>query len=140
LSKRQNNYLLESDILYRIVGVKLGKKIKLLRTERGLTQQDLADKINKTRALVSGIEVTSQASPYTLADIANVLGVPYEYLANENHSISIVKENSSNYSNLSDLSREAEKNSRENKLLLEIIESKNEIIKQLKEEVKRLSK
>jgi len=120
--------------------VKLGKKIKLLRTERGLTQQDLADKINKTRALVSGIEVTSQASPYTLADIANVLGVPYEYLANENHSISIVKENSSNYSNLSDLSREAEKNSRENKLLLEIIESKNEIIKQLKEEVKRLSK
>jgi transcriptional regulator with XRE-family HTH domain len=37
-----------------------GKKIKLLRNIKNITQEELAEKINKTRALVSHIEKTGK--------------------------------------------------------------------------------
>ena len=56
----------------------IGLKIKMIRLSKGLKQIDLADKINKTRALVSHIEQTGQVNHYTLEAIANVLEVDME--------------------------------------------------------------
>lgn len=53
---------------------KLGCKIKLLRKQKGLTQQELADKIGKGLNFVGKIEVAfSKPSLDTLIDIANAL-------------------------------------------------------------------
>ena len=52
-----------------------GKKIKMLRALKGLTQDELAAKINKTRALVSHIEQTGKVNHHTLVAILKVLGI-----------------------------------------------------------------
>lgn len=58
----------------------IGKKIKILRKTRGLTQQQLADKLNVKRATVSNYEI-GRRSPHIkeLEDIAEALGVNLEY-------------------------------------------------------------
>ena len=53
----------------------LGLKLKLARVSKGLTQQDLADKINKTRPLISHIEQTGKVNYYTLRTICDVLDI-----------------------------------------------------------------
>ena len=53
---------------------KLGENIKYRRIQLGLTQQELADKINKSLNFVGKIEVAfSKPSLNTLIDIARVL-------------------------------------------------------------------
>ena len=53
---------------------KLGENIKCRRLQLGLTQQELADKINKTLNFVGKIEVAfSRPSLNTLIDIAKAL-------------------------------------------------------------------
>ena len=62
---------------------KLGKKIKEIRTEQGLTQQDLADKIGKGLNFVGKIEVAfSKPSFDTIIDIANALNIKLKDLFN----------------------------------------------------------
>ncbi len=62
---------------------KLGKKIKELRIEQGLTQQELADKIGKGLNFVGKIEVAfSKPSFDTIIDIANALNVKLKDLFN----------------------------------------------------------
>ncbi len=62
---------------------KLGKKIKELRIEQGLTQQELADKIEKGLNFVGKIEVAfSKPSFDTIIDIANALNVKLKDLFN----------------------------------------------------------
>lgn len=56
----------------------LGLRIKLARVAKGLTQQQLADKINKTRPLISHIEQTGMVNHYTLTSICNALDVNLE--------------------------------------------------------------
>jgi transcriptional regulator with XRE-family HTH domain len=51
----------------------IGNTIKILRTIAGLNQEELAEKINKTRSLVSHIEQTGKVNYYTLRLIAKVL-------------------------------------------------------------------
>lgn len=53
----------------------LGRKIKLARMAKGYTQQELAERINRTRPLVSHIERTGKANHYTLRAICGVLGL-----------------------------------------------------------------
>jgi transcriptional regulator with XRE-family HTH domain len=48
-------------------------QIKLARIAKGLTQQDLAVRIFKTRPLVSHIEQKGEVNEKTLADIKKVL-------------------------------------------------------------------
>lgn len=108
----------------------IGQKIKVLRAEKGISQQKLADLINKTRTLVSHIEVTSKVNFYTLTEIANALGVSISHFTNESTSDLIVKESDTEYSNLSEKIKKLE---RENELLNEIIQHQKEIISQLKE-------
>jgi transcriptional regulator with XRE-family HTH domain len=60
----------------------LGERIKRLRAFKGLTQQDLAAAIGKTRSLVSYLERTGNINPYTLQEIANALQVNTDQLEN----------------------------------------------------------
>ncbi len=110
----------------------IGKKIKILRAKRGLNQQQLADLINKTRTLISHVEITSKVNFYTLNEIAKALDVPVSHFTDDNNSENIVKESTEEYSNLSEKIRKLE---RENELLNEIIQNQKEIITQLKEKL-----
>ena len=58
----------------------IGKKIKILRKTRGLTQQQLADKLNIKRSSISNYEI-GRRSPHIkeLEAISEVLGVGLEY-------------------------------------------------------------
>lgn len=110
----------------------IGKKIKVLRAKKGLNQQQLADLINKTRTLISHIEVTSKVNFYTLTEIAHALDVPVSYFTDKEHSENIVEETTADYSNLSE---KVEKLTHEIELLNEIILNQKELIFQLKEKL-----
>ena len=58
----------------------IGKKIKILRKTRGLTQEQLADKLNVKRATISNYEI-GRRSPHIkeLEAISEALGVNLEY-------------------------------------------------------------
>lgn len=58
----------------------IGKKIRILRRTRGLTQEQLAEKLNVKRATISNYEI-GRRSPHIkeLEDISEALGVNLEY-------------------------------------------------------------
>ena len=58
----------------------IGQKIKRLRSFRGMTQEDLAAALGKTRSLVSFLERTGNVNKYTLQEIANILNITIEDL------------------------------------------------------------
>jgi transcriptional regulator with XRE-family HTH domain len=51
----------------------IGQKIKRLRAFKGLTQEDLATKIGRTRSLISYIERTGNINKQTLNEIILIL-------------------------------------------------------------------
>lgn len=112
----------------------IGKKIKVLRAEKGISQQELADLINKTRTLISHIEVTSKVNFFTLTEIANALNVTVSYFTDDFTSENVLKEQGVDYSKLSERIKKVE---RENELLSEIILNQKEIITQLKDKLKK---
>ena len=61
----------------------LGQKIKRLRAYRGLTQEDLARSLGKTRSLVSFFERTGNINKYTLQEISTLLNTTPEELDND---------------------------------------------------------
>jgi transcriptional regulator with XRE-family HTH domain len=61
----------------------LGQKIKRLRAYRGLTQEDLARSLGKTRSLVSFFERTGNINKYTLQEISTLLNTTPEELEND---------------------------------------------------------
>jgi transcriptional regulator with XRE-family HTH domain len=68
----------------------LGQKIKRLRAFKGMTQEELAAALGKTRSLVSYFERTGNINTYTLQEITLILGSnpeEIELLENgENHN------------------------------------------------------
>lgn len=58
----------------------LGNKIKKIRAFNGMTQEELALAINKTRSMVSHIERTGEVNYHTLKEISKVLKLPLEQL------------------------------------------------------------
>jgi transcriptional regulator with XRE-family HTH domain len=58
----------------------IGLKVKLARISKGLSQLDLAQKIGKTRSLVSHVEQTGRVSLNTLIEMSKALGIPTEEL------------------------------------------------------------
>ncbi len=61
--------------------VDFGKKLKKLRTEAGLTQADLAARLNVTKAVVSYYELQERSpSPEILIKLANIFHVSADYL------------------------------------------------------------
>lgn len=68
----------------------LGLRIKEIRTQRGMAQNELAKRINKSKAAVCGYEKEAQVPPLdVLVSIASVLNVSLDYLAGfeDNNSI-----------------------------------------------------
>lgn len=51
----------------------VGEKLRKLRVLKGLTQEDIAQKVNKTRALVSYIEKSGKVNYYTLQNFLDAL-------------------------------------------------------------------
>jgi transcriptional regulator with XRE-family HTH domain len=58
----------------------IGLKIKRLRAFRGLTQEDLARSLGKTRSLVSFFERTGNINKYTLQEISSILNITPDQL------------------------------------------------------------
>ena len=61
--------------------VDLGKRLKDLRIEHGLTQQQVADRVWVSKAMVSSYELSSRAPSYNvLIKLAKLFGVSTDYL------------------------------------------------------------
>lgn len=80
-----------------------GKRLKELRKEAGLTQQELGDKLNLTKVSICSYEKGSRmASIETLTDICNLFKVDLDFLigtdsyvvseSNENYGVRMAKE------------------------------------------------
>lgn len=66
----------------------LGKRIKAERQKRGITQQQLAEKIDISTNFMSLIENGRNMSVDTLVKIANVFGVSVDYLLSDTIDVS----------------------------------------------------
>jgi transcriptional regulator with XRE-family HTH domain len=113
----------------------IGIRIKMARIARQLTQQDLAEKIHRTRPLISHIEQTGNVHQDTLKKICQVLNMTYDQLNK-------VGESSHGYHSASDeqvskLKEEIEKLERENSLLREIKEFQKNKIEDLEKKLKK---
>ena len=111
----------------------IGKKIRLARAVKEMTQQELADKIGKTRPLISQIESTGKVKIRTLKMICKVLdldpddpdfnaffeeSLPYTRSGKQKKEIAQLKD-------IKSLERE-------NAALRELVEAQRDLIEQLK--------
>lgn len=113
----------------------LGQKIKRLRAYRGLTQEDLAEVLGKTRSLVSFLERTGNINKYTLQEIAKVLGVSVDEL-NDKSENNFISEQSTQSSNTK-AGSVIEQLKKENEFLKETIQHQWNLIEALSEKIKR---
>ncbi len=117
----------------------LGFKIKVARIAKGFTQQDLADKIHKTRPLVSHIEQTGKVNSYTLTKICKALQIDMTALEN------MVNEKGVPYMGGKEgdpafHKEEVKRLNDEINLLKELISSQKEVIVSLREKITRRKK
>jgi transcriptional regulator with XRE-family HTH domain len=110
----------------------IGKKIKLARVSKGFTQQDLAEMINKTRPLVSHIELTGKVSAYTLNKIGKALTIDF------NNMEQIFAEDPKghypgNKQDVETMKIEIDRLKKEIEILHELVNSQKEVIRALKE-------
>lgn len=117
----------------------IGKKIRIIRRLKGLTQEELAQKINKTRALVAHIERTGKISFYTLSSIAEVLNISPDTIKIFNEKNIIASEQTPLYgkSELDILKEKLEGLQKENNIFRELIESQKKVILMLENQVKK---
>jgi transcriptional regulator with XRE-family HTH domain len=104
----------------------LGLKIKVERIKQKLTQEQLAEKINKTRPLVSSIEQTGKAGYYTLQKICQVLGLDIDELNDPAYDPQHSYQNTEQIDKIKSLEQEIE-------YLKRIIESQSDLINVMKE-------
>ncbi|MCY8035592.1 helix-turn-helix domain-containing protein [Bacillus sonorensis] len=117
----------------------LGKRITALRKEAGLTQEQLAKRLNITRSALSQYELGSRNPDYDLLlKIADFFEVTVDYLLGKPKSVSVVKEEKASYNvddpDLQIAFREASDFSEEAK------QQAIDFIKYLKEKEKKRSK
>ncbi|MBK9330093.1 MAG: helix-turn-helix domain-containing protein [Sphingobacteriales bacterium] len=107
----------------------IGLQIKLARIAKGLTQQELAERIFKTRPLVSHIEQRGEVNEKTLADIRKILD-----MSEQNNPVS--KDSVGYDANVQQkfLQQEVEHLLRE----IELLKSENEVLRQLADTQKQL--
>ena len=61
--------------------VDLGKRLKDLRKEQGLTQQQVADRVWVSKAMISSYELSTRAPSYeVLIKLSKLFGVSTDYL------------------------------------------------------------
>ena len=66
--------------------VNFGEKLRTLRTEAGMTQSDLAKRLNITKSVVSYYELQERTpSPDVLIQLANIFHVTTDYLLGVEH-------------------------------------------------------
>lgn len=66
--------------------VNFGEKLRKLRTEAGMTQTDLAKRLNITKSVVSYYELQERTpSPDVLIQLADIFHVSTDYLLGINH-------------------------------------------------------
>jgi len=76
----------------------LGKRITALRKEAGLTQEQLAKRLNITRSALSQYELGSRNPDYDLLlKIADFFEVTVDYLLGKPKSESVIKEEKASY-------------------------------------------
>ncbi len=72
--------------------VDLGKRLRSLRKAKGLTQQQVADRVWVTKAMISSYELSTRAPSYeVLIKLSKLYGVTTDYLLGieQNRSISV---------------------------------------------------
>ncbi|MGB3862905.1 MAG: helix-turn-helix transcriptional regulator [Candidatus Aminicenantaceae bacterium] len=108
----------------------IGKRIKILRLERGLTQGDIEEATGVSRSHISKIESGKVANPGldTLEKIAKALKVSISFLFHFDERT------------LKKRVQAMEKQKKEHKREMELLESKEQEIKKLKRELKTFKK
>ena len=115
----------------------LGKKIKLVRIAKGYTQQELGDKVGKTRPLISSIEQTGNVNMYTLMDICKVLDLSAEDLDQVGTSQdAYFPYMGKNKNDLEELKAENKRLKEDIEILKELVDSQKEIIQFLRSQGK----
>ena len=113
-----------------------GKKIKLLRAIKGLSQEQLADKIGRTRALISHIEQTGKVNYDTLTLILKVLNISkneFDDFEQNNLKLNATKEYQSVTKEMQTLQDLMESCQKENTILKELVEIQKDVITMLKQ-------
>jgi transcriptional regulator with XRE-family HTH domain len=115
----------------------LGEKVRILRAINQISQEELADKIGRTKALISQIENTGKGSYYTIEAIAKAFHMTVDQLKNfESKPQKILKEYeilSTTYeANVRELEKKIESLSNENQLLRQTLEAHRSLIKEMK--------
>ncbi len=119
-------------IMKKSIPEHLGKKIKKIRAFNGMTQEELALAINKTRSMVSHIERTGEANYYTLKEIAKALNLPLDKLQdNENVNELILSQSSPSQKNIINDTELIQQLKQEIKFLKETIVQQQKLIFQL---------
>ncbi len=116
-----------------------GEKIKLLRQLKGMNQENLSEKIGKTRALVSHIETTGKVHYETLLTILKNLEISEEDFKNfdgKDLKIGQSKDQKKYESEIVDLKELLARMKKENSMLKDLVGSQKEIIDLLKEKTK----
>src|SRR5471030_2273242 len=111
-----------------------GLKIKKVRQLKGYTQDDLAAKINKTRALISHIEQTGKINHYTLLSILKFFGMTEDELERFDGISLIAKESKTKYfdkNEISKLKQRLDSYQKENETLKELVVSQKKVIAML---------
>lgn len=106
----------------------LGLKIKRLRAFRGMTQEDLAHALGKTRSLISFLERTGNVNKYTLQEICSILKTTPEELEAES---GLDGGKSPSYDSPSKNPELLEQLKEENKFLKETISNQWQLLKDL---------
>lgn len=108
----------------------LGLKIKMVRITKGVSQQELADRINRTRPLISHIEQTGQVNYKTLELICKALKVSEFDIDNFVNEPKVQYKGQKNSN--TDIFDEVNRLKEEVKVLKDLIQSQKEIIEMLK--------
>ncbi|MES2559323.1 MAG: helix-turn-helix domain-containing protein [Bacteroidota bacterium] len=114
----------------------LGLRIKIARISKGLTQEELAEKINKTRPLISSIEQTGKANYYTLRKICDVLGLELDETTNQVNDPQAPYGSNKNAKQM-ELVKQLEKDVQQ---LQQLVQSQADLILALKEKIVALEK
>jgi transcriptional regulator with XRE-family HTH domain len=111
----------------------LGLRIKLARISKGLKQEELAEKINKTRPLISNIEQTGKANHYTLKKICEVLDLDINDLESSVVAEPTKLNNGFQQQQLFSLTNKIKDIEEDNHNLRSLVSAQSELIKKQKE-------
>jgi transcriptional regulator with XRE-family HTH domain len=118
----------------------LGLRIKLARITKGLKQEELAEKINKTRPLISNIEQTGKANHYTLKKICEVLDLNINDLESSVVAEPTKLNDAFQQQQLFSLTNKIKDIEEDNNNLRSLVSAQSELIKNQKEFIKKQSK